>query len=261
MHGVTVAPRTITADELLQMPDDSYRYALVDGELRRMTPAGFRHGALVVRVMVPLAVHVKAHALGIVCGAETGFVLRRNPDTVLAPRCRIRPARADSGVRRAHNLLGRGARPGGGGSISRGHPPGGRREGGGLALRRHARCLGGELQEHVDHDSRARPDTAPAHRKEHAGRRAAAARLPPAGRRHFQAIAGRTSDLDNRGGKPRRTRPGRDFAPANQPMADDAATALFFELFSGLPRQGPGDTASTLRASSQSQLTQARGSV
>lgn len=85
MHGVTVASRTMTADELLRMPDDSYRYALVDGELRRMTPAGFRHGALVVRVTVPLAVHVKAHALGIVCGAETGFVLRRKPDTVLAP--------------------------------------------------------------------------------------------------------------------------------------------------------------------------------
>ena len=31
-------------------------------------------------------------------------------------------------------------------------------------------------------------------------------------------------------------------------MAEDATTALFFELFSGLPRQGPGDAASTLRA-------------
>ena len=31
-------------------------------------------------------------------------------------------------------------------------------------------------------------------------------------------------------------------------MAEDTPTALFFELFSGLPRQGPGDTASTLRA-------------
>ena len=31
-------------------------------------------------------------------------------------------------------------------------------------------------------------------------------------------------------------------------MADDRTTALFFELFSGLPRQGPGDAASTLRA-------------
>ena len=38
MHGVTVASRTMTADELLRMPDDSHRYALVDGELKRMTP-------------------------------------------------------------------------------------------------------------------------------------------------------------------------------------------------------------------------------
>ncbi len=31
-------------------------------------------------------------------------------------------------------------------------------------------------------------------------------------------------------------------------MGQDATTALFFELFDGLPRQGPGDPASTLRA-------------
>ena len=31
-------------------------------------------------------------------------------------------------------------------------------------------------------------------------------------------------------------------------MAEDTTTELFFELFSGLPRQGPGDAASTLRA-------------
>jgi SAM-dependent methyltransferase len=31
-------------------------------------------------------------------------------------------------------------------------------------------------------------------------------------------------------------------------MADERATALFFELFSGLPRQGPGDADSTRRA-------------
>lgn len=85
MHGVTVASRTMTAEELLRLPDHTYRYALVDGELRRMTPAGFRHGALVVNVTVPLAVHVKARGLGVVCGAETGFVLKRDPDTVLAP--------------------------------------------------------------------------------------------------------------------------------------------------------------------------------
>lgn len=31
-------------------------------------------------------------------------------------------------------------------------------------------------------------------------------------------------------------------------MTEDRATALFFEIFSGLPQQGPGDDASTLRA-------------
>ena len=31
-------------------------------------------------------------------------------------------------------------------------------------------------------------------------------------------------------------------------MTDDRTTALFFELFTGLPRQGPGDAASTRRA-------------
>ena len=31
-------------------------------------------------------------------------------------------------------------------------------------------------------------------------------------------------------------------------MAEDTTTALFFELFSGLPQQGPGDADSTLRA-------------
>jgi len=31
-------------------------------------------------------------------------------------------------------------------------------------------------------------------------------------------------------------------------MTEDRMTTMFFEMFTGLPRQGPGDTASTLRA-------------
>ena len=31
-------------------------------------------------------------------------------------------------------------------------------------------------------------------------------------------------------------------------MSSDRVTTLFFELFDGLPRQGPGEAASTLRA-------------
>ena len=77
--------RAMTAEELFDLPDDSWRYALVRGELQRMTPAGFRHGAVIMNVAAPLGHHVKTHQLGVVCGAETGFVLARRPDTVLAP--------------------------------------------------------------------------------------------------------------------------------------------------------------------------------
>ena len=79
------AGRTMTAEELFRLPDDGWRHALVRGELQRMTPAGFRHGAVIMNVAVPLGHHVKTHRLGVVCGAETGFVLARRPDTVLAP--------------------------------------------------------------------------------------------------------------------------------------------------------------------------------
>ena len=74
-----------TADELLRLPDDGWRYSLVGGELQRMAAAGFRHGVVVMNVAGPLNNHVKARRLGVVCGAETGFVLARHPDTVLAP--------------------------------------------------------------------------------------------------------------------------------------------------------------------------------
>lgn len=84
-QATPVAGRMMTAEELLHLPDDGWRYALVRGELQRMPPAGFRHGAVIVNVAVPVGHHVKAHRLGVVCGAGTGFVLARNPDIVLAP--------------------------------------------------------------------------------------------------------------------------------------------------------------------------------
>ena len=75
----------VTADALFRLTGDHRRYALVRGELLRMTPAGFAHGAVVVNLTAPLAQHVRDHRRGLVCGAETGFVLATDPDTVLAP--------------------------------------------------------------------------------------------------------------------------------------------------------------------------------
>ena len=36
----------ITAEELLERPDDDYKYELVDGELVRMSPTGAEHGVV-----------------------------------------------------------------------------------------------------------------------------------------------------------------------------------------------------------------------
>jgi Uma2 family endonuclease len=75
----------MTAEELLKMPKDGFRYELVKGELIRMSPAGFDHGVVGMSIGMLLAHYVKANNLGVVCLAETGFKIASDPDTVLAP--------------------------------------------------------------------------------------------------------------------------------------------------------------------------------
>lgn len=82
---MTIQARQFTAEELLRMPDDGSRYELVEGELRKMAPAGGEHGYLALEVAAELRNHVKANGLGRVYTAETGFKLSSNPDTVRAP--------------------------------------------------------------------------------------------------------------------------------------------------------------------------------
>lgn len=67
------------------MPNDSWRRELVRGELRTMSPAGSRHGRVACTVAVLLGTHVRQSGVGVVYGAETGFVLAHDPDTVRAP--------------------------------------------------------------------------------------------------------------------------------------------------------------------------------
>ena len=75
----------VTADELFAKRKDGFRYELVKGELRKMSPAGSEHGAIIVNVTVLLGQHVKANKLGVCFGAETGFKMASDPDTVRAP--------------------------------------------------------------------------------------------------------------------------------------------------------------------------------
>lgn len=67
------------------MPDDGYRYALVKGELTRMSPTGHEHGIVALHIAAALHDYVKAKDLGATYAAETGFLITRNPDTVRAP--------------------------------------------------------------------------------------------------------------------------------------------------------------------------------
>jgi Uma2 family endonuclease len=75
----------MTADELLELPRDGWRYELVRGELKKMSPAGVRHGHVAAQILVHLGSFINARRLGRVYAAETGFRIARNPDTVLAP--------------------------------------------------------------------------------------------------------------------------------------------------------------------------------
>jgi Uma2 family endonuclease len=82
---MSTTTQNMTAEELLKLPRGKFRYELVKGELITMSPAGSEHGAVIMNLAVPLGYYIKANRLGIVFGAETGFKLASNPDTVRAP--------------------------------------------------------------------------------------------------------------------------------------------------------------------------------
>jgi Uma2 family endonuclease len=75
----------LTADQLATLPDDGNRFELVEGELHMMSPAGGRHGRIAGKLFLRIGNHVERHKLGETFAAETGFLLRQNPDTVRAP--------------------------------------------------------------------------------------------------------------------------------------------------------------------------------
>lgn len=74
-----------TAEQLIRLPKDGFRYELREGVLIKMSPAGFEHGAIAVNLAFLLARYVKENHLGLVLAAETGYKLGSDPDTVLAP--------------------------------------------------------------------------------------------------------------------------------------------------------------------------------
>lgn len=85
--AATTQPPTqpMTAEELLRLPNDGKRYQLVRGELRTMSPPDFRHGEIAGNIYAALRAYVRSKGLGRTSVGDPGFLLARNPDTVLAP--------------------------------------------------------------------------------------------------------------------------------------------------------------------------------
>lgn len=78
------APLMSAAELLLRQPEH-LSTELVRGRMVVREPPGTRHGLLSQTLALLLADHVRAHALGVLFGQDTGFLIRTAPDTVRAP--------------------------------------------------------------------------------------------------------------------------------------------------------------------------------
>lgn len=97
--AATARPLATEAD-LLRMPDDGYKYELVDGEIR-MSPGGARHGQVGVRLSAVLHAFVSERNLGHVFESSTGFRLPggnvRSPDVCFVQAARFESERVPDG--------------------------------------------------------------------------------------------------------------------------------------------------------------------
>lgn len=78
------ATRVTTIEDLASI-EGVERHELVRGELVTMPPSNFEHSDIALGIASALRTHVMSQGLGRVVGENAGFVLQRNPDTLLAP--------------------------------------------------------------------------------------------------------------------------------------------------------------------------------
>jgi len=73
----------MTAEDLMNLPDDDLRHELINGKLITMPLFGILHGRITMRLGVPLGQFVLRHDLGEPFISEVGYQLTKDPDTVL----------------------------------------------------------------------------------------------------------------------------------------------------------------------------------
>lgn len=83
----TSQTKLMTADELDALPTygpgGDRRYELIRGELKEISPTKPLHGIICARIAFHLFGFVEEHDLGEVFGAETGFLVETDPDSLV----------------------------------------------------------------------------------------------------------------------------------------------------------------------------------
>jgi Uma2 family endonuclease len=84
---MSTTAKLLTAEDLWNMPDHGGHHELVNGELTPMSPTSGEHGVRTFNIAALLGAFIRANDLGVGLGAETGFIISRDPDTIRAPDC------------------------------------------------------------------------------------------------------------------------------------------------------------------------------
>lgn len=77
-----VAKTLMTVEEFMALPDDGKRYELIEGELCEVAGGGGEHGVIGMELGSRLLIYARGKRLGRVLNADTGYIIRRNPDMV-----------------------------------------------------------------------------------------------------------------------------------------------------------------------------------
>jgi Uma2 family endonuclease len=75
----------LNTEEDLMILSSRGRYELIKGVIHKLAPAGEEHGIIELNIASIVRQYVKEKKLGVVSGAETGYKLSSDPDTVRAP--------------------------------------------------------------------------------------------------------------------------------------------------------------------------------
>jgi Uma2 family endonuclease len=85
---MTTATTLITAEEFEAIPDDGTKSELIHGEIARVPFPEWIHGYVVTRIANSVGCRIDRSVGAVYCGS--GFILARNPDTVLGPDVSVR---------------------------------------------------------------------------------------------------------------------------------------------------------------------------